>query len=309
MRAVSQAFLPRDSPVKQHKGHRKVFGLRGDPCAIPGGFLVRYGIGGSYWEGWKVGFLSEALAFVTLTPAILSWFSEGSAFARKPRACHLEAFALIAGLILLSYLVFNGSGKSYSPALLYSLVPFLLWAALRFATVGVTSAVALISFMTIWGAIHARGPFADQTSLHGMSSLQLFLVSAALPFMFLAALGEERRIASRDLKESEERFRLAAQAGKMYAYDWEVATDAVTRSAEHVGILGFDEPTEHLTRQQFLAGSIQTIAQCSSIRSTRSVPGIRPHKKAIACFAPMVRSFGWKRVREPSSTRKESCCG
>ena len=156
-------------------------------------FLSASGIGGSYWEGWKVGFLSEALAFVTLTPAILSWFSEGSAFARKPRACHLEALALIAGLILLSYLVFNGSGKSYSPALLYSLVPFLLWAALRFATVGVTSAVALISFMTIWGAIHARGPFADQTSLHGMSSLQLFLVSAALPFMFLAALAEERR--------------------------------------------------------------------------------------------------------------------
>ena len=31
------------------------------------------------------------------------------------------------------------------------------------------------------------------------------------------------------LRESEERFRLALQAGKMYAYDWDVATDRVVR--------------------------------------------------------------------------------
>src|SRR6266576_6895267 len=65
-------------------------------------FFSAYGIEGSYWEGWKVCFLSEALAFVTLTPAILSWFTDGSAFLRKSRAFHLEALALTAGLILLS---------------------------------------------------------------------------------------------------------------------------------------------------------------------------------------------------------------
>ena len=36
-------------------------------------FFSANGIGGNYWEGWRVCFLSEALAFVTLTPAILSW--------------------------------------------------------------------------------------------------------------------------------------------------------------------------------------------------------------------------------------------
>ncbi len=111
----------------------------------------------------------------------------------------------------------------------------------------------LVSFVAIWGAIHVRGPFADQGSLKGMLSLQLFLVSAALPFMVLAALAEERKIASRDVKESEERFRLAAQAGKMYAYEWDVATDAVTRSTEHTGVLGFTDQAKQLTRQQLLA--------------------------------------------------------
>jgi PAS domain S-box-containing protein len=221
------------------------------PCLAA--FFSAHGIEGNYWEGWKVCFLSEALAFVTLTPAILSWSSEGSAFVRKPRTYHLEAVALIAGLIFLSYLIFDASGRGDSPALLYSLIPFLLWAALRFGSIGISSSTVLVSFLAIWGAVHARGPFADQGSLKGMLSLQLFLVFAALPFMVLAALAEERKIASRELKESEERFRLAAQAGKMYAYEWDVATDTVTRSTEHVGVLGFSDQAKQLTRQQLLA--------------------------------------------------------
>jgi PAS domain S-box-containing protein len=216
-------------------------------------FFSANGIGGNYWEGWRVCFLSEALAFVTLTPAILSWITEGPAWVRKPRSSYLEPAALMTGLVVLSYVIFAEAGKNYSPALLYSLVPFLLWAALRFGSIGISSSAVLISFLTIWGAIHNRGPFADQSSLDSILSLQLFLVFAAIPFMFLAALGEERKVASRDVKESDERFHLAAQAGKMYAYEWDVATDAVTRSIEHIGVLGFAEQAKQLTRQHLLA--------------------------------------------------------
>ena len=180
------------------------------------------GIGGNYWEGWKVCFLSEALAFVTLPPVILSWITEGPAWLRKPRAYYLEPAALIVGLVLLSYVIFAEAGRQYSPALLYSLVPFLLWAALRFGSIGVSGATVLISFLTIWGAIHNRGPFADQGSLNGILSLQLFLVFAALPFMFLAALGEERKHAEKAVRESEERLRLAQQAAGIGTFEWNI---------------------------------------------------------------------------------------
>jgi len=53
------------------------------------------------------------------------------------------------------------------------------------------------------------------------------------------------------LRLSEERFRLAAQAGKMYAYEWDVTTDVLVRSSEYVKILGVAEP-QHFTRQQFM---------------------------------------------------------
>ena len=53
----------------------------------------------------------------------------------------------------------------------------------------------------------------------------------------------ERRRVDKAVHESEERFRLAAQAGKMFAYDWDTVTDAVVRSGESAQILGIDEAT------------------------------------------------------------------
>ena len=51
----------------------------------------------------------------------------------------------------------------------------------------------------------------------------------------------ERRLAEKTLRESEERFRLAAQAGKMFAYEWDATTDMLVRSAQSTHILGIDE--------------------------------------------------------------------
>jgi PAS domain S-box-containing protein len=46
--------------------------------------------------------------------------------------------------------------------------------------------------------------------------------------------------AQKALRESEERLRVAAEVGRMYAWEWDPATDAVLRSAECADILGLD---------------------------------------------------------------------
>jgi PAS domain S-box-containing protein len=61
----------------------------------------------------------------------------------------------------------------------------------------------------------------------------------------------DRKWSEEALRLSEERFRLAAQAAKMYAYEWKVQTDTVVRSEEYVNVLSYQE--RELTRQQILA--------------------------------------------------------
>jgi PAS domain S-box-containing protein len=180
-------------------------------------FIGTVAFGGNDWTRSRIDFFTEALALLTLTPAILSWVSTKREWARKPRAFYVEAAALIAGLVLLGYVAFMAPGRSSLPALLYSLLPFLLWSALRFGSMGIsTSMVAFgsmgistsmvaVAFLSIWGAVHGRGPFTGSGPLHNVLSLQLFLFFAATPFMVLAVLVEERKQAEQVVRESQSR--------------------------------------------------------------------------------------------------------
>jgi PAS domain S-box-containing protein len=62
----------------------------------------------------------------------------------------------------------------------------------------------------------------------------------------------ERKRSDEALLKSEERFRLAAQAGKMFAYELDVATDVIVRSEDFARILGNHEHVE-TTGQKVLA--------------------------------------------------------
>jgi len=175
-----------------------------------GAFLSAHGIGRDYWTSWKIVFLSEVLAFVTVTPALLSWISEGRVLMRKSRVLHLEGVMLIAGLVLVSYVVFTLPENSRSPALFYTLVPFLLWSALRFGWLGISTSLIAVTSLSIWDAVNGRGPFSNLVPLTDPVPLQMFLVFASIPFMVLAALAEEHEQSAHVVRESEERFRLVA---------------------------------------------------------------------------------------------------
>lgn len=156
-------------------------------------FIVALAIPGSYVVNARVWFFSQALAFLTLTPAIVSWatLNYGTGFRGSFRS-RLEAVALIGALAVLGYVVLLAPSNAAPIALLYAFVPFLVWAALRFGSIGVSTSMIVISFLAIWGAIHGHGPFATQEPFDSVLSLQLFLMFAAISFMTLAVMAEER---------------------------------------------------------------------------------------------------------------------
>jgi PAS domain S-box-containing protein len=252
-----------------------------------GAFVGAVALNGNYWINWRVSFFSEALAFLTLTPAILSWAGQARAWSRKSRAEYLEATVLIAALVLLGYFTFIASGKNTPPALLYSLVPFLLWSGLRFGAIGVSSSVIVVAFLSIWGAVHGRGPFTGSTPLDNVLSLQLFLLFAATPFMVLAALVEGQKQADEALRKSEERLRLAVQAGKMFAYEWDAATDLIVRSPESARILGIDD-TAQVTGQQILAN----VHPDDLERLTANLADLSPERPTLEVSYRVVRPDG-----------------
>ncbi len=73
-----------------------------------------------------------------------------------------------------------------------------------------------------------------------------------LVFAFLEDITERRR-AEEALRASEQRFRLAAYAGKMFSYEWDAATDIVVRSGEYAGMLCTDGVAPRTTGSQILA--------------------------------------------------------
>ena len=110
---------------------------------------------------------------------------------------------LFVALSLLAYITLTTSKTSNWPAALYSIVSLLVWSALRFGSVGVSTSMIVVALFSVWGAVHGRAPFIAADPLQHVLSLQVFLLLAADPFMVLAAVVEERKQmeeALRDLK-------------------------------------------------------------------------------------------------------------
>ena len=199
-----------------------------------------FSLEGDRWISWRIAFLSEGLAFLTVTPAILGWCGQSQMRGRARRAYHLEAAVLATGLICLSYVVFVARGSSRSPTLLYSLVPFLLWAALRFGLTGASTSASIVALLSIWGAVHGRGPFTESDSINRVFSVQAFLLFTAAPFMVLAVLSEEGQKAEEALHQSEKELLEAQRVAQVGSWQWNSITDEVTWSRELCRIAGRD---------------------------------------------------------------------
>ncbi len=204
-----------------------------------GAFCGAFSTGSDYWMSWKLAFFSEAIGFLTLMPAILGWAREISTWTQKPRSYYVEAIALLVALVILGSLAFATGGSSH-PALLYSLVPLLLWATLRFGSTGVSTSMIALAFVSIWGAVNHRGPFAGSGPLVDVFSLQLFLFFTAAPFMALAAVAEESKDTEQALRRRDRELNDAQRLAHTGSWQWDPGSDAVTWSAELYRLARYD---------------------------------------------------------------------
>ncbi|HET7109162.1 MAG TPA: PAS domain S-box protein [Candidatus Acidoferrum sp.] len=169
-------------------------------------------------HGWPMGFwpsvsriwLTNTVSFVVFVPLFLlivsRWRFWMGAWSRKRLA---EGSALGVLLLATGYLIF-GSGyasSSWEPATFLLSLPLLLWAAIRFGAAGNSLAIAAVVCVSFWRAYRGDGPFAQDSAIAKIESMQLFWILLTVPLMALAAMIQEHKFASEALAESENRFR------------------------------------------------------------------------------------------------------
>jgi PAS domain S-box-containing protein len=224
------------------------------------------GAGDDYWFNWRVWFLSEGLAYLTLAPAILTWIAAANA-ARggTSRARFIEAGVIGCGLLAVSVGVFfwPPAPEGSVAALVYLPLPFLLLAAVRFGPLGVSTSLLIVALLAISGAVQGRGLFATSSPADPVLSIQLFLLVVSLPMLFLAAVIAERRARTNALRESEARFRSMADTApiliwmsgpdKLYTFFSKTWLDFTGRALEHELGNGWAEGVHPDDRERCLA--------------------------------------------------------
>ena len=208
----------------------------------------------SYWEIWRIRFLSNVLAAITLIPVIVTWADADLKSALKaPLRRWVEVALLTLGLLGVGIAVFVSHQlvPEKTPWLLYCPLVFLLWATVRFGPLGASTAVLVVMLLAIFGATHGQGPFVESSSAYNALSIQGFLIVIALPLLALAGVIDERRSAEDSSRRNEERLAMAMNAAQMGTWEWNIQDDTAKWSDETKRIFGFSPDDPEATNEEF----------------------------------------------------------
>ena len=182
--------------------------------------------------------LGDAMGVLLVTPVLLTAFARPFRPARRERVVEAATLAfclLAAGALTLSSW---SSNPVLHPPLAFTLFPFLVWAALRFGPRGAAIATFMAVAIAFWATAQGLAPFALGTVEERLMYLYSYTAVSMLTSMLLAAVFAERAQAEEGIRRSEERLRLALDAGRCGVWDWDIAGERLTWSEEVFAIHG-----------------------------------------------------------------------
>jgi PAS domain S-box-containing protein len=212
--------------------------------ALGGAFVpILVGAEDDFLVAWAQWFLGNSLAFLTLGPIFLTWFGEDRRFwSGFSGALLIEGVAIVAALVVVCALAFHfGAGAvqiGFMPAVLYSPLPLILWAAMRFGERGASSAILVVTIVLLWLALNRASLFVAADPGHNVVALQIFLIGLSIPVLLLGATIDEARRAEAATRESEQRMQFAAASANVGLWSFERATGALWATAACHALLG-----------------------------------------------------------------------
>ena len=197
---------------------------------LDAGFVAANGWGeSSYWTVWRTRFFSNVLATITLVPVILTSANLWERLREIGRGRRVEAILGFVALSVVCWIVFvrQQPGPGASPALLYTPVPLLVGAAVRFGPRGASASILTCALVAIYGAALGQGPFITSSAMQNALSIQLFLIVAWVPVMSLAAVLRGRAHAEEKARRSEEELAIALEAAQLGRWEWDLETGQI----------------------------------------------------------------------------------
>jgi PAS domain S-box-containing protein len=209
-----------------------------------------------YTTAWTQWFLSNSLGFLTLGPIFLTWFGETPRpWSTFSTARWLEVALIAVALVVVSALAFHFAAGTveigFMPALLYSPLPLILWAATRFGEKGASGAILVVTVVLLWLTLNHSSLFVAGDPERNVVALQVFLIGLAVPVLLLGAAIDDVRSAEAATRESETRMQFAAAAANIGLWSFERATGRFWATAYCRSLLGLS-PDAPLTRQTML---------------------------------------------------------
>jgi integral membrane sensor domain MASE1 len=158
---------------------------------------ARHALGDPLWRAGYQWFMGDALTQVIVTPTLLYWCTRASG---RVSSRPTEFALLFVGLSAALYYTFVAPHGDSSPVLLYTPVPFLIWAAVRLGPPATANANALASVIAVFGTVNATGVLAGHSSAHALLSIQCFLMLLAVSSLSLAIVAAERERRTQELE-------------------------------------------------------------------------------------------------------------
>jgi signal transduction histidine kinase len=152
---------------------------------------------------WRTWWLGDACGAVVVLPLALAWS------APLPRIERTRDVVELALLLATTVAACELALQTHEP-LVYLMFPPLIWAALRFGQRGATLTLAIGLGLMVWNTVHYLGPFAFQSISRSVLNAQLFIATAAISTLYLAAVVSERERFAAGLKASRARLVVAA---------------------------------------------------------------------------------------------------
>lgn len=176
--------------------------------ATAGSAIILYSFGGgwpAYWAVWQIWVAADFLGILAIVPVVMSWQTLDQAVYRSIISGKkmFELFVLASSTFVTAQYVFGtsftGMTKFYDSP--YMLIPFILWATIRFSPKVVTTGMLILMFMMVFYTDNDLGIFVylARDANEVMLLLQTFSAFITISILFMTTAVSELKITQHNL--------------------------------------------------------------------------------------------------------------